>query len=140
MATSWENKGGIGFGLVMEDAVIEADTPATGIAMDVGALDFVSFGLELTYVAATSTEWWFEGSPDGTNWYRLPVNEDTSVPPDVTMDNGEFTWARAAGKDSWAHPAFRVTALKQIRIVVDSTAGTTDTMSVQAYAEAISSK
>jgi hypothetical protein len=136
----WTNNGEKGEGLVVDDATLAAGVPVTGDAQDVAVLDFVSFSFKLTQVAATVVLWYYEGSTDGTNYKRMPVNEDTSSPPDVTLDNGVYKWTRAAGKDDWVHPNVRVTGLKKIRVVADSTGGTTDKLSVHSHGEALSAR
>ena len=133
---TWSNRPGrAGEGQVMDAAVIAQDSPATGADMDVQNLDFVSFAFNHTRVAATSVEWWYEGTLDGTTWHRLPVNPDTSSPPDIEQQVGEKTRTWVSGKEQWIDPNVNVTGLKGIRPVVDSTAGTTDEMTIYAYGE-----
>jgi hypothetical protein len=103
--------------------------------MDVQDLDFVSFAFTHVRVAATSVEWWYEGTLDGTAWHRLPVNPDTSSPPNIDQAKGEKSRAWVLGEEQWIDPNVNVTGLKGIRPVVDSTAGTTDTMTIYAYGE-----
>lgn len=138
---TWNNRPGrAGEGEVMSAAVIAQDSPATGENMDVQDLDFVSFAFSHTRVAATSVEWWYEGTLDGTAWHRLPVNPDASSPPDITQNKGEKTRAWVLGEEKWIDPNVNVTGLRGIRPVVDSTAGTTDEMSVYAYGEGAKSR
>jgi len=137
----WTNRvGRAGEGLVMDAAVIAQDTPATGANMDVQNLDYVSFAFTHVRVAATSVEWWYEGTLDGTTWHRLPVNPDASSPPNITQNKGEKTRAWVTGEEQWIDPNVNVTGLKGIRPVVDSTAGTTDEMSIYAYGEGAKSR
>ena len=133
---TWSNRTGrAGEGEVMDATVIAQDTPAVGDNMDVQTLDAVSFAFSHTRVAATSIEWWYEGTLDGSTWHRLPVNDDAGTPPGVTVANGEKTRAWVTGTEQWIDPNVNVRGLRDIRVAVDSTAGTTDTMSVYAYGE-----
>jgi len=132
----WTNNRRKGEGLVMNAGVLLAGTPVTGIAQDVAGLDSISFAFALTQVAATVVKYHFEGTLDGANYKRIPVNEDTSSPPDVTLDNGDYLWTRAAGKDDWCHANVPCSGLLGMKVVADSTGGTTDTLDVYSYGEA----
>lgn len=138
---TWSNRPGrAGEGEVMSAAVIAQGSPATGDDMDVQDLDVVSFAFTHTRVAATSVEWWYEGTLDGTAWFRLPVNPDVGTPPNVTVANGEKTRTWVTGQEQWVDPNVDVRGLRGIRPVVDSTAGTTDAMTIYAYGEGAKSR
>lgn len=135
---AWTNKNKRGNGQVMTAAVVATGVPVTSDDMYVGILDRLSLFFTLTRVAATSVEWWLEGSYDGVSWFRMPAILDEGTPPGVTHADGEHTRAQAVS-GSWAHTNIEVTGLHSVRVVVDTTAGTTDTMDVFGYGEALSS-
>ncbi|KKM13773.1 hypothetical protein LCGC14_1712830 [marine sediment metagenome] len=124
-----------GVGQVITAGVLLAATPVVSSVIDVQTRKKLGLRFDLTRVAATSVIWHLLGSTNGTDFSRVPSNRDDGTPPNTTMLDGNFQRTGIGADDDWFHDEIDVASLRAVQVVVDSVAGTTDTVDVDAYAE-----
>lgn len=118
--------------LVTGPLLFAAADPTTSYAPTnfIRCADFLRIGVDLSFVKTdgTSFEWYYEWSPDGTNWHRESNKATSAGVNTVTANNQTFVAATAKLHDSlWIEDAF-------FRVQIQRTGGAvTNTAAVSAF-------
>jgi hypothetical protein len=120
--------------LGLNGVTILAATPVTSSTFSVDGYNQLSLAFSLTRVAATAVTAYVEFSFNGTVWYRQQASSIAAGTETLT----DHTMSKAvAGSVLWWHNFGGVIG-DRARIVVGSTAGTTDTLQVAAIVGVVS--